>query len=554
MEADASQRSKGGLSREDFTFGSLLGEGAFARVLVARHHDGGEYAIKMVDKKTIQVRDRSSGVLTERTMLLNLDHPGIVRLHFAFQDDWALYFGLELVPGGELASQIQRMGRCTTSFTCFYIAEIVSILGYLRSKRVAHRDLKPENLLLTSEGRLKLVDFDAAMYVPEGEADAAAGQPENAGAAVDFVGTALYVAPEVILGTVKPHQAFALDFWALGCIIYLMLVGKTPFHAESEYLVFERIQNADYKFPEDMNREAQMLTEALLSKVPQRRPGAEGIGELQRHPFFGGSQASFDELRRQTPPPRITRLDRRRGQDLGSVHEDTMDNLPSSSECTPEVGQSFWTRRAEVLLGEQADAFSTDSEDESDDKDSPQFCLAVRPAAFAATLGAEPEVKEKRPSARRRRSPGNGYPGNCHGRKPHLGRPSPQWLQDLLHRRVLFRGEDVCLSGKVVQRFFPCLRPRMLVLTNLPRLLLLDSKGRRLVKDVDLLGSASSRVSSMSTCLADPALNQKSRTEFELRLGGQRLRCRDHDLGAETWLDEIAAARQRLTISRSAEP
>lgn len=53
----------------------------------------------------------------------------------------------------------------------------------------------------------------------------------------------------------------------------------------------------------------------------------------------------------------------------------------------------------------------------------------------------------------------------------------------------------------------------------------------------------------MSTCLADPALNQKSRTEFELRLGGQRLRCRDHDLGAETWLDEIAAARQRLTIS-----
>eukprot|EP00434_Breviolum_minutum_P030651 symbB.v1.2.027105.t1/scaffold2758.1/size77635/4 len=74
-----------------------------------------------------------------------------------------------------------------------------------------------------------------------------------------------------------------------------------------------------------------------------------------------------------------------------------IDDLPSSSECTPEVGQSFWAQHAEVLLGAEADAFTTDSEDESDDKDSPQFCLAVRPAAFAATLGPDiPDVKEKR--------------------------------------------------------------------------------------------------------------------------------------------------------------
>eukprot|EP00913_Durusdinium_trenchii_P008591 g8067.t1 len=300
---------------QDFTFGSLLGEGAFARVLAARHRSGGEYAIKMVDKKMVQdrrweVRDRSKGVLTERQMLLELEHPGIVRLHFAFQegdtcssqDDWALYFGLELVSGGELASQIQRMGTCPLRFTRFYAAEVVAILAYLRCKRVAHRDLKPENLLLTDEGpassgkgRLKLVDFDAAMYVPEGEADAAAGQPHT-GVVDSFVGTALYVAPEVLLGTVHAHQAFALDLWSLGCIIYLMLVGHTPFHADSEYLVFQRIQRADYSFP-PMDGEARALIEALLSHDPALRPGAEASAELQRHGFFGGLEG-FHQLRR----------------------------------------------------------------------------------------------------------------------------------------------------------------------------------------------------------------------------------------------------------------
>ncbi|CAJ1426530.1 unnamed protein product [Effrenium voratum] len=158
------------LRREDFAFGSLLGEGAFARVLRARHDDGSEYAIKMVDKKMIQVQNRVEGVLMERSMLLSLDHPGIVQLHFAFQDEWALYFGLELAVGGELAAQIQRRGRCPLSFAQFYAAEIVSILAYLREQRVAHRDLKPENLLLDSEGHLKLVDFDSAVRVPEARA------------------------------------------------------------------------------------------------------------------------------------------------------------------------------------------------------------------------------------------------------------------------------------------------------------------------------------------------------------------------------------------------
>ncbi|CAJ1431542.1 unnamed protein product [Effrenium voratum] len=84
----------------------------------------------------------------------------------------------------------------------------------------------------------------------------------------------------------------------------------------------------------------------------------------------------------------------------------------------------------------------------------------------------------------------------------------------------------------------------MLVLTSFARLLLLDSKGRRLVKQMDLTDSTLLS-ESITSSLTEETLTQKSRYEFELCLGGRRLRCRDTDHGAEAWLQEIAAAQRR---------
>eukprot|EP00439_Symbiodinium_sp_Y106_P038082 s5211_g4.t1 len=91
---------------------------------------------------------------------------------------------------------------------------------------------------------------------------------------------------------------------------------------------------------------------------------------------------------------------------------------------------------------------------------------------------------------------------------------------------------------------------QLLVLTDLPRLLVLDSRGRKVLRDVDLADSGgTTRQESMTESLNDKALNQKSHTDFEISLGRCRLRCRDTDLGAETWLDELSSARQRATMS-----
>eukprot|EP00930_Biecheleria_cincta_P042729 TRINITY_DN29402_c0_g1_i1.p1 TRINITY_DN29402_c0_g1~~TRINITY_DN29402_c0_g1_i1.p1 ORF type:complete len:688 (+),score=114.64 TRINITY_DN29402_c0_g1_i1:42-2105(+) len=614
---------------EDYEFGTLLGEGAFARVVRARDlRNGSEYAMKIIDKKMIQVHDRKNGVMTERMMLLSMNHPGIVSLKVAFQDDWSLYFGLELVLGGELAKQIERMGICSQDFARFYSAEIVSILVYLRIKRVAHRDLKPENLLLTTEGHLKLVDFDAAIFVPdEGEGDAAGGRRSQGGGPqqpLSFVGTALYVAPEVILGTAQLHQAFALDLWALGCIIYLMLVGTTPFHAESEYLVFQRIQRGDYSFPAGFKQyeEAQCLIEALLSAEPSKRPGQgpEHLADLQRHAFFGGSAAAYSELRRQRPPPRVTAAGARRGGLLsrqlsgGSEEPESMPfDFASSAECTPEVGQNFLTRRATqvALLAEAVRLEENEPDPETFSRyssasgapeflaqgESPEFQLSIEsrqpdpwvgspassegePVAVAAVGAAgahrQPQVLSQSlpappAAARHPLTPSSVSTSNSGisegdgtstlttpptGSRQNLaemicGISCRQWQQDLAQRHILLRGEDVRLGGRVVRRTFPCLRQKLLILTDLPRLLVLDPAGRRLLQDLDLSADPGSSCRGPSDSLYEPVLQVNSHTDFQIRLpGGHCLRCRDNELCAEVWREKISAALSDGTADR----
>lgn len=620
--------------REDLEFGTLLGEGAFARVLHARDvARGKEYAVKIVEKKMIQVQDRKNAVLTEKMMLSSLDHPGIVKLHFAYQDAWSLYFGLELVLGGELAKQIERMGVCSGDFARFYSAGIVSILSYLRVRRIAHRDLKPENLLLTGEGHLKLVDFDAAVFVPrEGEGDVSAGrssQGQEQPPASKFAGTVLYLPPEVVQGTAQPHQAFALDLWALGCIIFFMLVGKTPFHAESEFLVLERIQCGDYSYPPGFQHEqARRLIDALLNPQPDRRPGqgSEAMGELERHAFFGGSPASFSELRRQRPPPRVTwrRSNRERGIEGEQSPEQSLTffDFTSSAECTPELGQCFLSARATQVIplassGQQkADSVSTsltgltplcDQSSPSYCEDSPHFTMRIESRRHRAHLS---QLSTPSPRGRRFHSPMQFSPQRPQVTEQGATPPMPwrqpmhmattastsmdehsrrqsassvstsisskpswtlradlpglsyrHWQQDLLQRRVLIHGEDIWLSGRVVKRRFPCFRPKILVLTNLPRLIVMDCAGHNVHHDFDLScasmcsnnGSNASRIDSLtngaiSESLYEPNLLVNSETEFDIWVSGKRFRCCDPDLGSEEWVKKISFARERALL------
>ncbi|GLC47419.1 hypothetical protein PLESTB_000543000 [Pleodorina starrii] len=299
----------------DFNILGRIGDGSFSTVFLAQHKQTRkQYAIKMMNKHLVMRNKVVEYIKNERFILDKLDDAGIAKLYFTFQDPDNLYMGMEYCAGGELYEQINKRCGLPLDAVRFYAAEVVLILQYLRSAQVVHRDLKPENLLLSADGHLKLVDFGSAraFFLPQAE------KPPGKNRATSFVGTAEYVSPEVLLNQPLSYPA---DLWALGCLLYQMIVGRPPFKAASEYLTFQKVTDRDFSYPEEPTAaevaaaasddddapgpvvyppDARDLTERLLVMEPSARIGADDISELKSHPFFAG--IDWDTLRTGPAP------------------------------------------------------------------------------------------------------------------------------------------------------------------------------------------------------------------------------------------------------------
>ncbi|GAB9476255.1 Agc/pdk1 protein kinase [Globisporangium polare] len=289
----------------DFLFGSVLGQGSYAKVFHARMKKNKmDFAVKVMDQSFIRKENKAAFVLTERKVMSRLAHPNIVKFYCSFRDSQSLYLAMELCRGGDLFGLIRNEYKrnfdngvvetaCSLEMTRFYVAEIVQALEYMHSKRVIHRDLKPDNLLLTEDGHLKVTDFGTAK-----------DQDDTNNDLNQFCGTVSYVSPEVLHD--KPATR-ACDLWALGCIIFQMLTGRTPFVAENDYLTFQVIvnhSNDKFEFPASVPEDTQDLIRRLLIQEPEERIGASqdevGYAELKNHPFFNGVE--WDSLEAQTAP------------------------------------------------------------------------------------------------------------------------------------------------------------------------------------------------------------------------------------------------------------
>ncbi|XP_021761186.1 3-phosphoinositide-dependent protein kinase 2-like isoform X2 [Chenopodium quinoa] len=322
---------------EDFELGKIYGVGSYSKVVRARKKDTGViYALKIMDKKFITKENKTSYVKLERIVLDQLDHPGIVRLFFTFQDTFSLcrvflsihylsvmwpflslffffksllnlFLGdedmaLESCEGGELFDQITRKGRLSEAEARFYAAEVVDALEYIHGLGLIHRDIKPENLLLTSDGHIKIADFGSVKPMQDSSITVLPNAASD-DKACTFVGTAAYVPPEVLNSS---PATFGNDLWALGCTLYQMLSGTSPFKDASEWLIFQKIIARELKLPDYFSEEAKDLIDRLLSVDPSKRPGAgpEGYAALKNHPFFRG--VDWANLR-DIPSPKLVR-------------------------------------------------------------------------------------------------------------------------------------------------------------------------------------------------------------------------------------------------------
>nr|AXO66328.1 3-phosphoinositide-dependent protein kinase 1 [Fraxinus mandshurica] len=318
---------------QDFQLGKIYGVGSYSKVVRAKKKDTGNvYAMKIMDKKFITKENKTAYVKLERIVLDQLDHPGVVRLFFTFQDSCSLYMALESCEGGELFDQITRKGQLPEEEACFYAAEVVDALEYIHSMGLIHRDIKPENLLLTADGHIKIADFGSVKPMQDSQITVLPNAASD-DKACTFVGTAAYVPPEVLNSS---PATFGNDLWALGCTLYQMLSGTSPFKDASEWLIFQRIIARDIRFPNHISAEARDLIDRLLDIDPSRRPGAgpDGYASLKSHPFFKG--IDWRNLRNRNPPSLAIES---RGPSSGAEDQDVGDGSAKiSTTSTAEAG------------------------------------------------------------------------------------------------------------------------------------------------------------------------------------------------------------------------
>mmetsp|Transcript_466 Transcript_466/g.791 ORF Transcript_466/g.791 Transcript_466/m.791 type:complete len:782 (+) Transcript_466:69-2414(+) len=273
----------------------VLGKGSFGKVVLVQKRCGKEkdglFAMKILKKSHLLKRNQIARTRTERKVLSIVDHPFIMKLHFAFQTDDKLFLVLDYCAGGELFFHLSRHRRFPETWTRFYAAELLLALAHLHSKGIIYRDLKPENVLLDAEGHVKLGDF--------GLAKAEIRHPFKG--ATSMCGTPEYMAPEILQGL---GHGFCADYWGLGMITYEMMTGLPPWYTTDRNLLYQRLRSAPLQIPSSFSPQVSSCIIALLQRDPRRRLGVRGPRSAMAHDFFRGIDFRSVIYRKVQPPIR----------------------------------------------------------------------------------------------------------------------------------------------------------------------------------------------------------------------------------------------------------
>eukprot|EP01018_Ginkgo_biloba_P033059 Gb_00958 [translate_table: standard] len=321
----------------------VVGRGGMGTVFLVRA-EGSEkplMALKALSKSVMEKKnDGFKRAQMEKEILSSLEYPLLPKLVGYVETKRIIGLVMEYCPGGDLNALRHRQTEkmFSESIIRFYAAEIVLALEHLHSLGIVYRDLKPENILIQSNGHIMLTDFDLSTWLSpkpikilsQAEDDdhanrhsksagrltcitscigskpqvkrsnsarvspvkktrkTACVQPSNSmpsGRLNSFVGTEEYVSPEMVKGT---GHGFAVDWWALGILLYEMVYGKTPFNGATRKDTFYNILVKQPQFMGPWTPLRDFILR-LLEKEPERRLGScNGAYDIKNHFFFRG--------------------------------------------------------------------------------------------------------------------------------------------------------------------------------------------------------------------------------------------------------------------------
>ncbi|KAJ3221479.1 hypothetical protein HDU81_010626 [Chytriomyces hyalinus] len=284
----------------------VIGKGAFGKVRVVKAKTSNSlFALKYIDKRQCIQMHAIQNIFRERAILEDINHPFIVNLNYAFQDDVNLYFVLDLKTGGDLRLYLNQRTVFTETTVRLWVLELASAIQYLHTQNIVHRDIKPDNVLLDSEGHAHLTDFNIAVNI------------DKSSILKSHSGTLPYLAPEVF----EEHGYYwQVDWWSFGVTLYELVYSKRPFRAKRTASLIKNIREKEIDFPHlSVPASANCISflKQLLDRNPFTRLGcrARQILDVREHPWLRDTDWRLVEQKKLPSPfmpnPSINYLDPR---------------------------------------------------------------------------------------------------------------------------------------------------------------------------------------------------------------------------------------------------
>jgi len=276
---------------KQYTLGEQLGQpGQFGHAVLATHkltHQ--KRAVKVISKsKFSRASDKKlhfQELRNEIEVMRKMNHKNIIRLHEVYESANELYLVMDCCSGGELFDRIKSQpdGNYAEADAAVVLRQICEGLKYMHEHKIAHCDLKPDNFLFQTDDKhsaLKIIDFGMSKWVKRRKYFKS------------LRGTPYYIAPEVIQGRYTEH----CDMWSVGVVMFVMLFGYPPFHAEADADIFrlilagfDPVTKKGYKahFPADIpcsDNAKDLMARLLTSDTAKRLTAAEAL----EHPWMTG--------------------------------------------------------------------------------------------------------------------------------------------------------------------------------------------------------------------------------------------------------------------------
>src|SRR6266576_3832940 len=250
---------------------SKIGEGGMGEVYRALDEKlNRDVAIKVLPASLSQDQDRLLRFEQEAQAVGALNHTNILAVHDVGTHEGSPYIVSELLEGEELREQLND-GSLPQRKALDYAQQIAQGLAAAHERGITHRDLKPENLFVTTDGRVKILDFGLAKLRPQGD------KPVSSDVATEkqitdpgtVMGTVGYMSPEQVRGQVVDHRS---DIFSFGSILYEMLSGQRPFRRETVAETMTAILKEEPPELTTLNSRASAQLERVVSHCLEKRP------------------------------------------------------------------------------------------------------------------------------------------------------------------------------------------------------------------------------------------------------------------------------------------